>query len=173
MKRISLILMAVPALLWGQSDLEVVKVSNSKDFKKNIKAKVQEAPLQKDTIDLNTKELKPGNVNIIIGDERINVLDAYVRENPLTLNGFRIQLVFGERNTVNRAKAKFYNHFSKIPVYESWLSPNFRLRVGDFLTRMQAEAFKQEVQKHFPGAYIVNDRINVPKFVKEDLQIID
>lgn len=169
MKRIALLIITCPLLLLGQTDLEVVKVNDAKKFKKGIKERPAVISFQKDTIDKSVKEIKPGNVNVIIGDERINILDDYVREYPLTLNGFRIQLVFGERNTVNKAKAKFYGLFSKVPVYESWLSPNFRLRVGDFLTRMQAEAFKQEVQAYFPGAYIVNDRINIPKFVKEDI----
>lgn len=170
MNQFVLIVILFPLILIGQTDLEVVKVNNTPSFKKEITERNQTYKLQKDSLNKTKREISPGNVNIILGDERINILDEYVRENPLSLNGYRVQLVFGERATINQAKAKFYSKYSSIPVYESWLSPNFRLRVGDFLTRMQAEAFKREIQEFFPGAYIVNDKINVPKFVKEDLE---
>ena len=135
----------------------MTKVNDKKDFKSEIK--------EQKTVN-RLKKADSGELNVVLADERIQILDDYVRENPLTLTGFRIQLVFGNRNTVNNAKSKFYGQFSGTPLYESYLAPNFRLRVGDFFTRLQAEAFLNEVRSAFPNAYIVNDRINVPDYIK-------
>jgi len=155
-----LLLLFIPVALLGQDEMPVVKVNDDVEFKKGIKESKIESVMKK------VKKASSGELNVILGDERIQVLDDYVRENPLALTGYRIQLVFGNRNTVNNAKSKFYGNFNGTSLYESYLAPNFRLRVGDFITRLQAEAFLNEVRSVFPSAYIVNDRINVPDYVK-------
>jgi len=154
-----LIILLFPFCTYAQDGLQVTKVNDKNDFK----SKITEAKVKS-----RLKKVESGELNVVLADERIQVLDDYVKENPLTLTGFRIQLVFGNRTTVNNAKSKFYGRFSGTPLYESYLAPNFRLRVGDFFTRLQAEAFLNEVRSAFPNAYIVNDRINIPDYIKED-----
>lgn len=107
---------------------------------------------------------KPGKQGEIryIQDERISILDEYLKTHPIKHDGYRIQLVFGSRQVVSSAKSKFvssYNHSA----YEDYLPPNFRLRVGDFLTRFQAEKVLREIKGRFPSAYIVRDKIEVPR----------
>ena len=165
MKRL-LVLFLLPLQIFGQTNSETDKIAVDDDHKKSIKERKELSEHRKDT----TKEEKPGNFNVVLSDERINILDEYVKENPLRLTGFRIQLVFGNRSTVNNAKPKFYGNYSGVTVYESYLAPNFRLRAGDFLTRLQAEEFLNQVKGSFPGAYIVNDKINVPSYLKNDFE---
>ena len=159
MKKV-LILLLFPVCIFGQGDLGDVETNGSNNFKKDIKERKDLAENKQDTV----KE--PGEFNVVLADQRIGVLDDYVKANPLRLTGFRIQLVFGNRSTVNNAKSKFYGNYSEVSIYESYLAPNFRLRVGDFLTRLQAEEFLNSVKGYFPGAYIVNDKINVPSYLK-------
>lgn len=154
-----LIILLFPLNMLAQDGLQVKTVNNEKDFKSELTERKPKKVL---------KKAENGEMNVVLADERIQILDDYVKENPLTLTGFRIQLVFGNRTTVNNAKSKFYGRFSGTPLYESYLAPNFRLRVGDFFTRLQAEAFLNEVRAAFPNAYIVNDRINIPDYIKEN-----
>ncbi|MEM7161660.1 MAG: SPOR domain-containing protein [Bacteroidota bacterium] len=157
-----LIIFLFPFGLFAQEDLPVVKVNEEGEYTSKIAERKDKKIRSKDAIK------KPGELNVLLADERIQVLDDYIKENPLTLTGFRIQLVFGNRNTVNKAKSQFYGNFNGTNLYESYLAPNFRLRVGDFITRLQADEFLNEVKSVFPNAYIVNDQINVPDYVKFD-----
>jgi len=117
---------------------------------------VGEGALQKGDIVDRT----PGEIRYI-QDERIAILDDYLKSNPKKHDGYRIQLVFGSRGSVSGAKAK-YNGLHNYPAYETYLPPNFRLRVGDFMTRFEAEKALRDIKGEFSGAYIVRDKIEVP-----------
>lgn len=77
----------------------------------------------------------------------------------LTLDGYRIQLAFGKKNDVTKIRTSFLQAYPDYRAYVSWLQPNFRLRVGDFRTRLQAERFKWEILEEYPNSYIVKDAI--------------
>ncbi|MFN3875143.1 MAG: SPOR domain-containing protein, partial [Flavobacteriales bacterium] len=47
--------------------------------------------------------------------------------------------------------------------YLSWLAPNWRLRVGDCRTRLEAERLLRDVKAQYPGSYIVPDEIEMPR----------
>ena len=157
----ALIILLFPLCSFAQDDLGEVKTISEK-FGKKISERKTKVENKQDPVKA------PGDFNVVLADERIDILDDYVKSNPLRLTGFRIQLVFGNRGTVNNAKSKFYGNYSDVSVYESYLAPNFGLRVGDFLNRLQAEEFLNRVKGSFPGAYIVNDKINVPSYLKND-----
>ncbi|NND94833.1 MAG: SPOR domain-containing protein [Flavobacteriales bacterium] len=97
-----------------------------------------------------------------IQTERISVFDDYLRINPVKQDGYRIQLVFGSRSEVSSARSKFLSRWNYSD-YETYLPPNFRLRVGDFVNRWQAERALRELKVGFPNSYIVRDKIEIPK----------
>jgi hypothetical protein len=97
-----------------------------------------------------------------VQEERISILDEYMKAHPLKHDGYRVQLVFGSREEVSNAKSRFLVRWEH-RAYESYLQPNFRLRIGDFMSRFEAERILAELKPHFPGAYIVPDKIEVPK----------
>jgi len=47
------------------------------------------------------------------------------------------------------------------PVYNIWRQPYYRVRVGDFASRAQAERALEEVNDWFEGAVVVPDRVNL------------
>lgn len=104
---------------------------------------------------------KQGEIRYI-QDERISILDDYLKTHPIKHEGYRIQLIFGSRGVVSSAKSKFVSSYN-YSAYEDYLPPNFRLRIGDFLTRFQAEKVLREINGRFPKAYIVRDKIEVPR----------
>lgn len=97
-----------------------------------------------------------------IEDGRIETFNEYLKSYPPKHSGYRIQIVFGSKVDVENAKAKYHGQFN-MPAYETYLAPNFRLRVGDFMTRLQAEKQLVAIKRSFPAAYIVKDRIEVPQ----------
>ncbi len=114
-----------------------------------------------EAIPTHDKPAKQGEIRYI-QDERIAILDDYLKTHPIKHDGYRIQLVFGSREVVSSAKSRFLSSYS-YSSYEDYLPPNFRLRVGDYLTRFQAEKGLREIKGRFPAAYIVRDKIEVPK----------
>lgn len=85
-------------------------------------------------------------------------------------SGYRVQ-VFDDNNprtAAAQAKERGYQveaTFPQFKTYVSFNSPYWRVKVGDFRTRGEAEAAMAEIREAFPqyGAYlrIVRDRINI------------
>ena len=81
-----------------------------------------------------------------------------------TIEGYRIQIHFGgEREKAKMVKTKFLQQFPEVPAYEVYQQPNFKVRVGDFRTRLEAQKFMNEISSAFPSAFIVADDIHLPK----------
>jgi hypothetical protein len=83
--------------------------------------------------------------------------------------GFRIQIYAGSKmEMANEAKADFLQSFSQddIPVYQNWQPPHFRVRVGDYLSRQEAMRQIAHIRQIFPDAFVVTDKINLPKYKK-------
>lgn len=104
---------------------------------------------------------EPGEITII-ADPRIKSLDLKKAENPTKLDGYRVQIFFGDRGKAQEMRGEFIRKYPNTKAYISYLAPNFRLRVGDFRTRIESEKFKNEVNRSFPGSYIVKDKIELP-----------
>lgn len=106
------------------------------------------------------KASRPGMLTIQ-QDERITQLLDTLTELNIPVSGYRIQLSFGKKEEINELRTEFLKIYPETGAYLSWLQPNFRLRVGDFRTRIEAERFKHEIQETFPNCYIVRDEIAV------------
>lgn len=104
---------------------------------------------------------KTGRVEII-QSERIFKLDSLKKIHPTLPNGYRVQIFFGRRDAAREKKIEFIRQYPETGAYISYLAPNFRLRVGDFRTKLDCEKFKKEIGKSFPGSYIVKDKIELP-----------
>jgi hypothetical protein len=77
-------------------------------------------------------------------------------------DGYRIQISYTpNREEAYQAKARLYKEFENVPSYVDYEQPNYKLRIGDFKTKLEATAFLQEVIKIYPSAFIVKDRIKI------------
>ncbi len=79
--------------------------------------------------------------------------------------GFRVQLCSESGNNAktiaNGIKSQFLSRYRDVPAYLIWESPNFKVRVGDFKTRLDATLFWKQIQDQFPQSYVVMDQINL------------
>ena len=91
-----------------------------------------------------------------------------IMENPdnKAIPGYRIQIFFDSGiNSSDRAKLardEFSLIFPDIQAYVSWKAPNYRVRVGDFKTRLEAEKVLQTINIDYPNAWVIKDEINFP-----------
>lgn len=58
-------------------------------------------------------------------------------------------------------KARFLQKYPETGTYLEYQSPQFKLRVGDFRSRAEADLFVNEVRKSFSAAFVVPDKILV------------
>jgi len=80
-----------------------------------------------------------------------------------TMPGYRIQVYFGtQRSKANEIRALFNTHYPDIQASVSYSQPNFKVRAGDFRTRLEAQKHLIDVEKNFPGAFVVPDEIRIP-----------
>lgn len=95
-----------------------------------------------------------------------SLIDKNISQNIInkTISGFRIQLFSGnERNNANNIKTKFLRLFPEQTAYLSYQQPYFKIRVGDFRTKLEAKLFYNKIKEEFSESIIIQDKINLPK----------
>ena len=105
----------------------------------------------------------------IIRDSRLDVLvgkHIRINESVKTIEGFRIQ-VFSDSGNNSNANAQNLRddpmtRYPDMGVYLSFKSPNYKVRIGDFRTRLDAQRILNEISIDFPNAFIVTDQIHLP-----------
>ena len=119
-----------------------------------------EAPLPVDTPVVPMRSLQ-GNVTIT-EDPGVKELMGQYSEVKDELKGYRVQIFLGTREQANPLRAAFLQKNPDVPAYLSYLAPNFRVRVGDLRDRREAEKLRLALKDAYPGAYIVQDDIELP-----------
>ncbi|RFZ83222.1 SPOR domain-containing protein [Mucilaginibacter terrenus] len=80
--------------------------------------------------------------------------------------GYRLQIYNGSnRSAAYAAQARFNREFPEMRTYISYREPNFKVRAGDFRTRLEAERLKSQLGNTFTAMFIVSEKINPPKTV--------
>jgi len=94
----------------------------------------------------------------------LHTIDLHTKKNDNTteIKGYRIQIISdNQKDKVYAQKAKVYQHFSEFKSYLKYVQPYYKLRIGDFKTRLEARNYLERVIKVFPSAFIVFDDIKV------------
>jgi hypothetical protein len=82
----------------------------------------------------------------------------------MSMPGFRIQLYFGnERMKAQEIKSSFLQKHPKASAYMLYHQPNFKVRVGDFRTRLEAVRFLKMIGDEFKTSFIVPDDVKLPE----------
>ena len=81
----------------------------------------------------------------------------------MSMTGFRIQIYFGsERAKATEIRADFMKNFPEIASYLIYQQPYFKIRVGDFKTRIEASGFLKKLDDHYTTAFNVPDEVKLP-----------
>ena len=95
-------------------------------------------------------------------DQLIEKHKEYNQANP-GVDGFRVQIFFDSGNNSKRAAAVAREHFMElypqVVAYLTFKSPYYRVRVGDFRTKLEAEGFLMQLSGQYPNAFPVPDRV--------------
>ncbi len=82
------------------------------------------------------------------------------------IKGWRIQIYFGsDVNASQKAKSivnKFKTEYPDVSAYIEYHEPYFKVRVGDFLTRLEAAKFKFILEQNgYKNIFLVEEEINI------------
>jgi hypothetical protein len=76
------------------------------------------------------------------------------KDNKL-LDGYTIQLYYGELNKANSVIKKYRNTYGAWPASIEYETPNYKVWVGSFSSRIEADRALIEVQRTFNSAFIL------------------
>jgi len=78
--------------------------------------------------------------------------------------GFRIQLYVGaDRDVAFKAKETAYKLLKGDEVYMTYTLPTFKVQVGDYMDRIEAEHAFRTIRGRYPDALIVHEKIIVQR----------
>ncbi len=117
---------------------------------------------------------------IIVKDHRLDVLTAkQVQINKRTAmmtssgmyKGYRIQVIStNKRDLAFKTKSELLARFPDQKSYTMYQSPYFKVRIGNFIKKEDAEKFRKQLMKYYPqGVYVVEDAIEYAPRDEEEL----
>lgn len=115
---------------------------------------------------VNAQDTKVINDKVtLLGNFGMNfVLNAHYDKNKNcdVAQGYRIQIMnSSSREGVYEKKAEVYGHFSDFKGYIVYDQPYYKLRIGDFKTKLEARKYLDEIIQVFSTAFIVRDEIKI------------
>lgn len=87
-------------------------------------------------------------------DEDIETLLRLKKEVNKTKVNYRIQIFNGNRDGALKARADFRKKFSEWSAYTRFETPNYKIWVGNFKTRLEADKALVRIKKEFNSAFI-------------------
>ena len=110
------------------------------------------------------EDVKEGHVNVIQDSKIDEVIQKHIaiNEEKGIMAGYRIQISAARKQSeIYRTKAMFYKNFPEAKSYVVFNSPYFKLRVGDYRSRLDAYGALQDVLKVFRDAFVIKDDIAI------------
>jgi len=104
--------------------------------------------------------------------KRMEINEKTTRDNRRTSRGFRIQVInTRDRNEAIQAKTKMLQTLPEHASYIQYNAPFFKLKLGNFKTREEAEKVLKQVSRHYStGVFIVSEMIEVKPEKPEEFE---
>jgi hypothetical protein len=108
------------------------------------------------------------NINVNQDPRLDKMLDWHIVNNKINnkIDGFRVEIFFSSdfdaKEKALKKKKEFLSIYPDHIVHVKYISPNFRVRVGDFRTKNEALKLYKEIKGTYPVAFIVTDNIDFP-----------
>ena len=84
-------------------------------------------------------------------------------KNKQEIRGWRIRVYMGSgrnaRDEANAVKLKIRSVYTEVEPHLVHHSPYFKVLVGDFRTRIEAESFRKKLIRDYPNCYVVESEV--------------
>ena len=112
-------------------------------------------------------DVLPGSVKLNQSPSIKGAVESLVRKNRATqTDGFRIRIYFDNKQDSREAsaesEARFRRLFPGYNTYRTFKNPFFKVTVGDFRTKADAQVALQRISRVFPDAFIVKEQMKFP-----------
>ncbi len=114
----------------------------------------QDNPIVKDSTIINNSIVKKEGVINIEQDSRIERL-LRIKRQISDDKKYRIQIYNGNLKGAEKIQAMCGNQFYGLNCDVSFETPNFKVRVGKFRTRLEADKYLMKVKEKYPSAFIL------------------
>lgn len=112
----------------------------------------------------------------VVADERMQfLLNKHIEFNvqARTVQGYRVRVASfsgpGAKDKAIELKENLLNQNQSLQAYVIYDDPNFIVKWGDFISRLDAYATLENIKRSYPNASIVRDDVNLPKLPEENL----
>lgn len=102
----------------------------------------------------STEILAQKGVVTINQDKDIDVLLHLKKEINRTGSNYKIQIYNGNRSGAEKTRLEFRNSFSNWSTYIKYETPNYKIWIGNFKTRLEADRALLKIKRKFNNAFI-------------------
>lgn len=112
---------------------------------------------------------RKGDIRVIQSERIERLIEKHKLLNVLypEIDGYRVQVYFDSGNTSKSRAFDVYKSvmsaYSGVMAYVVYHEPNYKVRVGDFRTRIEAEGFLKQIIVEYPSAFVIKDKVLFPK----------
>lgn len=120
------------------------------------------------------KSLDASIESMIINQDVSVLLQKHIQYNTLRqgVDGYRVQIFFdsgnNSRESAMAARSDVLQKFPEIPAYILWQQPNYKVRIGDCISKIEAQKILNAVKSTYINAYIVKDIIDYTNIIVSD-----
>ncbi|MEM7187783.1 MAG: SPOR domain-containing protein, partial [Bacteroidota bacterium] len=86
--------------------------------------------------------------------ELLEIKKSLEKDNKLS-DGFTIQLYYGNLNKANSVLSNYRNRYGSWPASIEYETPNYKVWVGNYTSRLEADRALLEIKRHFPAAFVL------------------
>ncbi|MFC0186219.1 Sporulation related domain-containing protein [Pseudarcicella hirudinis] len=153
----------------GKSTASATTKSTPKSNDQNLavyRPKYNEKPGESVSGKADPKKVNKSEQPMQVNKKLDAVLDTIASRNKNIrfANGYRIQIYVGnDKKSADDAKVFTYQSFPELNPYISYTQPVFKVKVGDFLNRMDAERYFSKIKESYPTAMILPDKVEIRK----------
>ena len=128
---------------------------------------------------LSQNDSTGGKVQIHCDSTIANLLQWHVKlnEKKRSFSGYRIQILSvnslgSDVEELKKTRDSFEETFQTIPAYLQYIDPDFKIRVGNYHTRLEAIPDLQRIRKLYPASYPVKTEITLEELKRIPMQDI-
>lgn len=157
--------LALLVFICVQGNTQIIK--DWKLFPSRDTATIDSNTVVLDTVYQITPSQKEGTVTVN-KDARIDAVSTQLATPndgvSVKIKGYRLQLAASSKKAnIDAERIKFMGINPEVPTYTEYVQPNYKLKVGDFRTKLEAQKLQHDLRLTFPSALVVSDLIELPK----------
>lgn len=101
-------------------------------------------------------------------------LEVAVNQRSSSFSGYRIQLLSvpsyrSDIDSLKRYCTAFEENFPDVPAYLQYLDPDFKVRVGNFKSKLEAIPTLKKIRRKYPSSYIVKTPIYQKELRRDEM----